>query len=198
MISRRTFVATASAATLAPLVPAFAQAPSAVSKPVLGDDGMYHFDWYQESFLDLAEDVATAKDKGKRLAVIWSQKGCIYCKRMALEHFSDPEIAGYVRKNFDIIHMNLFGDREITDFDGKKLSEKAYARAYAIRLTPTIQFFPENAGGLGKLEPSKREVARMPGLLEPKDFLAMFRFVQDKGYEKGSFSQWQKQRQKKV
>ena len=192
MLSRRSFIVATAAAACAPFLPAFAQESPATSKPVLGEDGMYHFDWYQDSFLDLAEDIATAREKGRRLAVIWSQKGCIYCKRMALEHFTNPEIAGYVRKHFDVIHMNLFGDREITDFDGRKLTEKSYARAYGIRLTPTIQFFPESAAGLGKKESSKREVARMPGLLEPKDFLAMFRYVQEKGYEKAPFTQWLK------
>lgn len=196
MLTRRAFVTAAAASAIAQAGPAItqalAQAPAKVSKPVLGDDGLYHFDWYMESFLDLAEDIATAAEKKRRLALVWTQKGCIYCKRMAQEHFVDPHIAGYVRANFDVIHMNLFGSKEITDFDGRKYSEKAYARAYGIRLTPTIQFFPDNAAGLGAKAPMKREVARMPGLLEPKQFLAMFRFVREKGYEKSSFNDWLK------
>lgn len=88
--------------------------------------------------------------------------------------------------------MNLYGDREITDFDGNKLSEKNYARAYAIRLTPTIQFFPDSIEGLGKRPVTQREVARIPGLLEPRDFLALFRYVREKGYEKAPFTQWLK------
>jgi thioredoxin-related protein len=37
-----------------------------------------------------------------------------------------------------------------------------------------------------------REVARMPGLLEPRDFLAMFRYVREKGYEQSPFPDWLK------
>ena len=192
MLTRRAFVAAAAASSVVPVLPLSAQTAPKISKALLGDDGMYHFDWYTESFNDLAEDVTTAAEKKRRLAVIWSQKGCIYCKRMALEHFVDPAIVGYVRKHFDVVHMNLFGSKEITDFDGKKYSEKAYARAYGIRLTPTIQFFPQSADGLGSKPPMKREVARMPGLLEPKQFLAMFRFVQERAYEKSSFNEWLK------
>lgn len=192
MFTRRGFLASGAAVALAPVLSLTARAAPALSRPVLGEDGMYHFDWYLESFLDLAEDVATAKEKNRRLAVIWSQKGCIYCKRMAQEHLVDPKIVGYIRKNFDVLHMNLFGSKEITDFDGRKYSEKAYARAYGIRLTPTIQFFPGSAEGLGKKPALKREAARMPGLLEPEQFLAMFRFVQEKGYEKASFNSWLK------
>lgn len=92
MITRRSFLCTAAASGLSPALPVLAQDKPAVSKPVLGDDGMYNFDWYLESFLDLAEDITAAKEKGRRLALVWSQKGCIYCKRMALEHFTNPEI----------------------------------------------------------------------------------------------------------
>jgi len=38
------------------------------------------------------------------------------------------------------------------------------------------------------LLPAKREVARSGGYLRPNDFLAFFRFVREKAYEKGSFS----------
>ena len=37
-----------------------------------------------------------------------------------------------------------------------------------------------------------REVARMPGLLEPNEFLAMFRYVREKGYESSPFPEWLK------
>lgn len=157
-----------------------------------GEDGLYHFDWYLESFLDIAEDVAGATKAGKRLAIIVSQRGCIYCKRMAEEYFTDAKIVGYVRDNFEIIHLDLFGAKEVTDFDGAKLGEKAFAQKYGVRLTPTILFLPESGDGLGTLDVRKREVARMPGLLEPREFLAMFRFVREKGYEKSSFAEWMK------
>ena len=184
MTTRRTFIAGAMAAALLPRS-AFAQI-----KP--GEDGLYHFDWYLESFLDLAEDVAGATKSGKRLATIVSQRGCIYCKRMAEEYFADQKLVEYIRNNFEVIHLDLFGAKEVTDFDGAKLSEKAFAQKYGVRATPTILFFPENADNLGKSDVRKREVARMPGLLEKRDFAATFRFVREKGYEKSSFNEWMK------
>lgn len=187
MINRRELILAASAALA---VPAYAQAP--VVKPVLEEDGMYHFNWYLESFLDTAEDIATATQNKKRLAVIWGQRGCIYCKKMAEQYFTDPKIVSYVREHFEIVHLNLFGAREVTDLDGVKRGERATAQFYGVRLTPTIQFFPESAEGLGKKPPLQREVARMPGLLEPDKFLAMFRFVREKGYETQSFDAWLK------
>jgi thioredoxin-related protein len=56
-----------------------------------------------------------------------------------------------------------------------------------VRFTPTFQFFPDSAAGLADKLPEKREVARAPGYLRPDDFLALFRFVRQKGYETKSF-----------
>ncbi len=187
MLTRRTVMKGAAAALVLPT------AVRAQTKlPLPGEDGLYHQDWYLESFLELAEDVAGATKSGKRLAIIWSQRGCIYCKRMAEEHFMDAKLTGYIRENFEVLHMNLFGAKEVTDFDGQKLGEKAMAQKYAIRITPTIQFFPESADGLANIDPLKRESLRMTGLLEPQPFLGMFRFVREKGYEKSSFAEWLK------
>jgi thioredoxin-related protein len=171
---------------------ATAAAGSAQAAAKLGEDGIYYLDWYLESFLDLADDLAAATQKGKRFAVLWGLKGCPYCKRMHEVHMADAEIENYVRENFEILHLNIIGAREVTDFDGRKLTEKAFAAKYAVRFTPTVQFFPESADALAARAPSEREVARMPGLLEPPEFLAMFRFVREKGYEKMPFRDWLK------
>jgi len=166
-------------------------APS-FAKATLGDDGIYHMDWYLESFLDVSEDLAGATAKGKRFAIMWGLKGCPACKRMHEVHMMDPKIEGYIRDNFEILHLNHIGAREVTDFDGRKRSEKAFGEAYGIRFTPTIQFFPEKTDGLVALKGQAREVARMPGLLEPAEFLAMFRYVREKGYESAPFPDWLK------
>jgi thioredoxin-related protein len=167
-------------------------ATRAQAKPVLGDDGLYQLDWYLQSFLDLPEDLAGATDKRKRFAVMWGLKGCPACKRMHEVHLSDPQIESYIRDNFEILHLNHIGARTVTDFDGRKLSEKALGESYGIRFTPTIQFFPEQASGLAALSGQAREVARMPGLLDPPDFLAMFRYVRENGYQTAPFPEWLK------
>jgi thioredoxin-related protein len=84
------------------------------------------------------------------------------------------------------------GTREVTDFDASKLAEKAFAARYGVQSTPTIQFFPESAGGIASRPPATREVARLASLPEPAEFLAMFRYVRAKGYESGSFESWRR------
>lgn len=156
----------------------------------LGEDGLYHFDWYLESFLDIAEDIASASAAGKRYAILWGLKGCPACRRLHEVHLADQQTQSYIRANFEILHLNILGQRLVTDVDGTKLGEKAFAARYGIQGTPSLQFFPETAEGLAARAPASREVARIPGLPEPGEFLALFRFVREKGYEHGSFAEW--------
>jgi thioredoxin-related protein len=167
-------------------------APAAAAAPVLGDDGLYQLDWYLQSFLDVKEDLEAATAKGKRFAILWGLKGCPACKKLHEVHMRDPEIESYIRDNFEVLHLNHIGARDVTDVDGNKLSEKAFAQAYGIRFTPTLQFFPESSAGLAARKPQDREVARMPGLLEPPEFLAMFKYVRQKGYQSMTFTDWLK------
>ena len=69
---------------------------------------------------------------------------------------------------------------KVVDFDGEKLSEKALARKYGVRFTPTLQFFPERLAGAGKGKPQEREVARSVGYVEPQPFLRTFRFIAER------------------
>jgi thioredoxin-related protein len=166
---------------------AFGMTPARAADPILTDDGLYKQSWFLESFLELPEDLEDARKGGKRFAVMWELKGCPYCKETHFVNFARPEISDYIKANFEILQLNIIGSRIVTDFDGTKLSEKDLAAKYAVRFTPTIQFFAEGATGLKQLAPQKREVARAPGYLRPEDFLAMFRYVQEKAYQDKSF-----------
>lgn len=181
MLTRRTILA----AGLTTVLPGAASA-----RATLGEDGLYKLDWYLESFLDLGEDLAAATAGGKRFAILWGLKGCPACRRMHEVHLADPQTERYIRENFEILHLNILGQRPVTDVDGTRLGEKAFAARYAIEGTPSIQFFPETTEGLASKAPAAREVARMPGLPDPREFLAWFRFVREKGYERGAFADW--------
>lgn len=157
---------------------AMAAAPS-LAKARLGEDGLYQHDWYLESFLDLAEDLANASREGKRFAILWGLRNCPACRRMHEVHLADPAIEAYVRDNFAVLHLNILGSRDVTDFDGTRLSEKALAARYGIEGTPAIQFFPTTAAGLAARAPKQREVSRMASLPDPQAFLAQFRAVRD-------------------
>jgi thioredoxin-related protein len=170
----------------------FAPAHARAEQPVLTDDGLYRQSWFIDSFLELADDQESARKAGKRLAVMWELRGCPYCKETHFVNFARPDIADYVKANFDVLQLNLVGLRKVTDFDGEELSEKQLAAKYSVRFTPTIQFFPPSADGLKDQPPRKREVSRAAGYLRPDDFLAMFRYVRENAYETRSFREFLK------
>ena len=116
--------------------------------------------WFQDTFKDMSDDLDTANAEGKRLLVIWEQRGCIYCKKMHEEVFSDPAIAKLISDNYFVVQMNLFGDVEVTDFDGESLPEKEMAMKWGVMFTPTMMFFPESVDGVAA---NKAAVAQMPG-----------------------------------
>ena len=99
--------------------------------------------WFLNSFLVLREDLAEAAAQGQRFAILWEQRGCPYCLEMHRVNLADPAVNDYVREHFNILQLDLFGSREVTDFDGDVLAEKELARKYGVAGTPTIQFFPE-------------------------------------------------------
>jgi thioredoxin-related protein len=187
MLSRRVFLVGPAVAALGLTGGRLARAAA-----VLTDDGLYRQPWFLESFLELADDLAGASEKKKRFAIMWELRGCPYCKETHLVNFAKPEIENFIKDRFEILQLNIIGSREVTDFDGEKLSEKRMAEKYGVRFTPTFQFFPEGVSGLAQKKPREREVARGQGYLEPQHFLALFRFVSERAYEKGSLRDYLK------
>lgn len=166
-------------------VGATAAAAEARIEPKLGDDGLYHQDWFLTSLLDLRDDLAEATAGKKRFAIIWEQNGCPYCRDLHVINLGDAKVANWIRERFAVLQLNLWGDREVVDFDGQALPEKELARKYRINFTPTIQFFPESVEEMAGRKGMDAEVARMPGYFRPFHFLSMFEYVYDRRYAKG-------------
>lgn len=162
--------------------------PRAGLAATLTEDGLHRQPWFLESLLELADDLDAATAAGKRFAVLFELRGCHFCRKMHEVNFAQPQIAQFVRERFDILQLNIIGDREVVDFDGERLPEKRLAVKYGVRGTPTFLFFPERAAGLGDRGPRERVVARAAGYIEPEPFLAMFRFIVERGYERGSLA----------
>jgi thioredoxin-related protein len=165
-----------------PLPPAIGPETPRV-EPVKGDDGLYHQTWFNNSFLDMREDFEEAKDEGKRFAVIFEQRGCGYCIKMHTDVLARKYINDYLRENYRIVQLNLWGDREVTDFDGKKMSEKELARRWGVVFTPWIIFFKEDIAEADGQWGQPLEVMRMGLGIGPGTFYDMFTWVRVKGYE---------------
>ncbi|MEM9148068.1 MAG: thioredoxin family protein [Pseudomonadota bacterium] len=151
----------------------------ALAEPAPGD--LHHQDWFAVTFKDVREDLDMAAEEGKRLAIIVEQYGCIYCRKLHEEVLSDPEVAEYIKENFVVVQLNMFGNEEVTDLDGEVLIERDAVRRWAIAFTPTVIFLPEQAPEAGTV--SEASVQTMPGAFGKWTTLDMFRWVKMKGYE---------------
>ena len=162
----------------------------------IGDDGLHIQPWIRDTFKDLQEDLYEANAEGKRLAIMFEQRGCIYCKKMHETVYTDPELAGYIDDNFFVIRLNLHGDLEVVDFDGDTLSEKKTSRKWGILFTPSIIFMPESLeDGQSAIQAS---VAMMPGAFSRGMTLDMFTWVNEKLYEIDSEEDFQRYHARRI
>ena len=142
--------------------------------------------WFKLSFLDIQEDVAEAKAKGKRVMLYFYQDGCPYCKKLITDNFTDPVIIKKLKKGFDVVAINMWGDKEVTDMLGNETIEKKYALQRKVMYTPTIIFLDEKGA----------EALRINGYYYPKKFSAALDYVSQKKEGKISFLQFYKQASK--
>ncbi len=188
MTSRRTFLKMALAA---PALTASAGTIHAANAAVVGDNGLHVQPWFLDSFMYLQEDLTAAADSGKNLAVLFEQRGCPYCREMHEVNLANEKIVNYVRKNFDILQLDMWGNRKVTDFDGTEYDEKDLARAWRVQFTPTIVFFPRDPETVIGKSGFDAEVARMPGYFKPFHFISMFEYVHEGAYaEEPSFQRY--------
>jgi Thioredoxin-like domain len=155
-------------------------------QPVRGDDGLYHQSWFLLSFLDLRQDFRDAKKAGKRFAVLFEERrGCPYCADLHTKVLARKYINDYVRRNFAILQLDLWGAREVTDFDGARMTEKALAERWGISFTPTILFYKEEATGLdGKWGRELEAVDRLALSFGHDTFYDLFVWVRARIYER--------------
>ena len=146
-----------------------------------------HPSWFKESFLDLEEDIEDAKQSGKRLVVYFWQPGCPYCTQLWKENFAQQEIVDFFRSNFEIVALNMWGDREVVSVGGNDYTEKSFSDALGIKYTPTLLFFDEN----------KKVVHRLNGYIPPESFKLALEYVAGKHEKELTYGEFATSKQKK-
>ena len=124
-------------------------------------------EWFKNSFLDIGEDVEEATAAGKRVMLYFYQDGCPYCAKLLRDNFSQQSIVLKSRRYLDVIAVNMWGDREVTDLDGQQSTEKQFAAGLRVMFTPTILMLNEQ----GKV------ILRINGYYHPAKFEAALDYV---------------------
>lgn len=185
MLNRRDFAVRSAAFAGASLAGGLGPAHAAAE---LGDDGLHKQPWFTDSFLEMGDDLQTAAGEGRSLMVLWEQQGCPYCRELHQVNFARDEITSYIQEHFDVIQLNMFGAREVLDFDGEALEERDLAAKWAVNFTPTTMLFHRSGAGAESLKAA--ESFRLPGYLKPFHYLSSLEYVVREEFRAQTFQRY--------
>jgi len=147
--------------------------------------------FFQETFGDFHEELVLAREQQKQAVLLFfEQEDCPFCHRMKTTIFNQPEVQDYFRKHFRIFSVDIEGDLEITDFEGRQVTQKDFAfRQYNVRATPVFAFFDLD----GKL------IARHTGpTSSAQEFLWLGEYVAEGHYHTQNFTRYKQERRKQA
>lgn len=134
--------------------------------------------WFKDSFLELAEDIGEAGSEGRRVLILFTQDNCPYCHALVERNLSQKQIEDYIRAHFDVVMINMWGDREVLAVGGKHYTEKQFAAAMKVQFTPTLIFLGDDG----------KPVLRLNGYLPPERFMLALQYVAGNHFEAQKFS----------
>jgi len=123
--------------------------------------------WFKQSFLDLPAEIKEATHNKKKVLIFAHQENCPFTAKFIETTFKDENIKEFLLKHFDIIDLDVNGEREVVASNHQKLKEKEYARRIKIFSTPTLLFF--NKEGV--------IIKRYSGYYPPETFLTILQTV---------------------
>jgi thioredoxin-related protein len=137
--------------------------------------------WFKLSFLDLRDDIKEVRQEGKDgLMVYFGQKYCAYCKAFLEKDLTKEDIRTYIEKHFDVIGIDIHGQRMVTDLSGREMEENRFAVQENTNFTPSVIFYDRDG----------HEALRLRGYYPPYRFRAALEYVADDHYSKESFREY--------
>ena len=136
--------------------------------------------WFKESFLEFADDIEEAAQAGKRVMLVFHQDGCPYCNLLVERNLSQKNIVDLIQEKFDVIALNMWGDREVVTVEGQPFTEKQFAAALKVQFTPTLLFFNEQG----------KPILKLNGYLPPDEFLTAIEFVAERQEKTVSYREY--------
>jgi len=140
-------------------------------------DPMTHF--FQPKFGDLKEDLEMARSQGKKgIFLFFEMDDCPFCERMKTTILNQSDVQDFYRANFLLYPIDVNGGTEVIDFQGKEMTEKAFAFSHRVRATPVLLFFDLDG----------KPVARHTGPTKDKaEFMQLGKYVVEGAYSSMPF-----------
>ena len=147
-----------------------------------------HF--FDSTFGDFTEELDNAREQGKKgIFIFFEMDECPFCHWMKTNVLNQKKVQDYYKKNFLIFTVDIEGDVEMTNFQGKSTTQKDFAfKENRVRATPVIAFFDLQG----------KRIMRFTGRTSSADeFLLMGQFVVDEEYKNTKFSRYKRSHKKK-
>ena len=138
-------------------------------------------DWFKLSFLDLRDELKEAGEQGKAGVILYfGQEYCAYCRQFLERDLARDDIRLYTKEHFDVIGIDIHGDRTVTDMSGREQVESRFAIDERTNFTPSVIFY----------DPDGHEALRLRGYYPPYRFRAALEYVADGHYKNESFRKY--------
>ena len=113
---------------------------------------------------------------------------CPFCHWMKKNVLNKEKVQEYYKKNFLIFSLDIEGDVEMVNFQGKSMTQKDFAfKENRVRATPVLAFFDLNG----------KRVMRYTGRTSSvEEFLLLGQFVVEKAYIDNKFSRYKREHRK--
>lgn len=144
---------------------------------------------FDQSLGDFSEELIEAKDQGKTgILLFFEMDECPFCHRMKTTVLNQPEVMAYFKKHFLIFPVDIEGDIEIADFNGKRMTMKDFSFTHnRVRATPVFAFF--NLEG-------KRVVRYTGPTSGVEEFMWLGEYVVNEEYKNQRFTKYKRQKRK--
>ena len=143
-------------------------------------------DFFDESFGDFQEELATAKEAGKKgVFLFFEMEECPFCRRMKTTILNQPEVIQFYRQHFVNFAIDIESGETMVDFQGRETRYKDWAeKDFRVRATPVMMIFDLEGRPLVKYTGPTRH---------QQEFMWLGQYVVSGAYQKMSFTRYKRQ-----
>lgn len=150
------------------------------------DPYKYFFD---ESWGNFAEELIKARETGKKgILLFFEMSECPFCHRMKETVLNQPEVQAYFKKHFLNFSIDIEGDVEIVDFQGRQTTQKDFSfKQNRVRATPVFAFY----------DLTGKQVVRYTGATSSlTEFMWLGEYMVTQSYQTMRFTKYKRQKKK--
>ena len=143
--------------------------------------------FFNETWGDLPDELKKAKSEGKKgILIFFEMDECPFCHYMKKNVLNQPKVQEFYRKHFLNFVIDIEGDIEMVNLEGKTVKQKDFAKKNRIRATPVIAYYNLD----GKM--IYRHTGKTSGV---EEFMWLGEYISKEIYKKKiRFSRYKKQR----